>query len=209
MATLPTKVMRPVLDRLAPRLDPGNDAEALARFVRDRDEAAFAHLVRRFGPLVMGVCRRVLGNRPEAEDALQATFWVLARRADSIRQPKTLPAWLHAVALRTARRAQQRLLPVARPVAEPQAADDPFADASWREVRQRLDEEVRRLPMRHQLPILLCYFEELTRDEAADRLGWSLSTLKRRLDSARDCLRIRLLRARDWPRPSRRNHLAD
>ncbi len=74
------------------------------------------------------------------------------------------------------------------------AADDPLADASWREVRQRLDEEVARLPSKFRLPILLCYFEELTRDEAAERLGWSLSTLKRRLDSARDRLRLRLLR---------------
>src|SRR5262245_1976927 len=98
--------MRPVFDRLVPELHPGTDSEALLKFARDRDEAAFAHLVRRFGPLVMGVCKRVLGNRPEADDAFQATFWVLARRAGSIRNPKTLPAWLHAVALRTAQRAQ-------------------------------------------------------------------------------------------------------
>jgi RNA polymerase sigma factor (sigma-70 family) len=186
--------MRPVLGRLAPRLESLGDAEALTRFARSRDEAAFAHLVRRFGPLVMGVCRRALGNRPEADDAFQATFWVLARRVDSIRQPKTLPAWLHAVALRTAHRALRRIEPVGAPVVEPVSPDDPFADASWREVRQRLDEEVRRLPNRLRLPILLCYFEELTRDEAADRLGWSLSTLKRRLETARDRLRLRLLR---------------
>lgn len=194
MAIVPTKAIRPVLDRLVTQIDAGTDTEALARYVRFRDEAAFAHLVRRFGPLVMGVCRRVLGNRPEADDAFQATFWVLARRAGSIRHAKTLPAWLHSVALRTARRALGRIRPVANPVAESLAPDDPFADASWREVRQRLDEEVRRLPAKLRLPILLCYFEELTRDEAADRLGWSLSTLKRRLETARDRLRLRLLR---------------
>jgi len=194
LATLPTKAMRPILDQLAPQPGPATDADALARFARERDEAAFAFLVRRFGPLVMGVCQRVLGNRPEVDDAFQATFWVLARRASSIRQPKTLPAWLHAVALRTARRALRRVSSVANLVAEPQAADDPFADASWREVRQRLDEEVRRLPSRLRVPILLCYFEELTRDEAAGRLGWSLSTLKRRLESARERLKVRVIR---------------
>lgn len=194
MATLPSKVIRPVLNRLAPQFDPGTGAEALGRFVRDRDETAFAHLVRRFGPLVMGVCRRTLGNRPDVDDAFQATFWVLARRAGSIRNAKTLPAWLHAVALRTARKALRRADPTGNPVAERHAADDPLADASWREVRQRLDEEVRRLPTKLRLPILLCYFEELTRDEAAARLGWSLSTLKRRLETARSRLRLRLSR---------------
>jgi RNA polymerase sigma factor (sigma-70 family) len=191
VATLPTKA---VLDRLAPPPDPGTDAAALARFARERDEAAFAHLVRRFGPLVMGVCRRVLGGRPEADDAFQATFWVLARRAGSIRHPRTLPAWLHAVALRTARRALRRVAPVVVPVADRPAADDPFADASWREVRQRLDDEVHRLPAKLRLPVVLCYFEELTRDEAADRLGWSVRTLKRRLEAARERLRLRLVR---------------
>jgi RNA polymerase sigma factor (sigma-70 family) len=186
--------MRPVLDRLAPPLNHGTDAEVLARFIQDRDEAAFAHLVRRFGPLVMGVCRRVLGNLPEAEDAFQATFWALARRAGSIRNPKTLPAWLHAVAVRTSRRALRRMVSPIAPVTEPVARDDPFADASWREIRQRLDEEVRRLPAKLRLPLLLCYFEELTRDEAASRLGWSLSTLKRRLETARSRLRLRLIR---------------
>jgi RNA polymerase sigma factor (sigma-70 family) len=189
-----TKTLRPVLDRLAPRGPALSDAVALHRFCRHRDGDAFTELVKRYGPLVNGVCRRVLGSRPEADDAVQATFWTLARRAGSIRQPKTLPAWLHAVAYRTARKAAARLAPSpARPPAPP-SPDDPFAAAAWGEVRRLLDEEVHRLPPRLRLPVLLCYFEDLTRDEAADRLGWSLSTVKRRLDQARERLRLRLLR---------------
>lgn len=188
---LRTTTLRPVLNRLAPAV---TDAEALRRFRRDRDGEAFALLVRRYGPLVAGVCRRVLGTRPEADDAVQATFWTLARKVRSIRHAKTLPAWLHAVAYRTARKALARLGPPLLDSRSAPAPDDPFADASWREVRQLLDEEVHRLPPRLRLPILLCYFEDLTRDEAADRLGWSLSTVKRRLDQARDRLKMRLVR---------------
>jgi RNA polymerase sigma factor (sigma-70 family) len=191
---LQPKTLRPVLDRLVPQPHAIGDAEALRRYRRQKDEEAFAQLVRRYGPLVTGVCRRVLGPRPEADDAVQATFWTLARKAGSIREVKTLPAWLHAVAYRTARKAAARLTspPDNSPV--PTAPDDPLADASWREVRRLLDEEVHRLPPRLKLPILLCYFEDLTRDEAADRLGWSHSTVKRRLDQARGLLKARLVR---------------
>jgi len=189
-----TKTIRPMLDQLVPQSHAIEDADALRRYRQQRDEEAFTHLVRRYGPLVTGVCRRVLGPRPEADDATQATFWALARKAGSIREAKTLPAWLHAVAYRTARKAAARSTspPENPPVAT--APDDPLADASWREVRQLLDEEVHRLPPRLKLPILLCYFEDLTRDEAVDRLGWSLSTVKRRLDKARDLLKARLVR---------------
>gem|GEM_PF-1634631 len=188
------KTIRPMLDRLIPNLHAIEDAEALRAYLRRKDEEAFAQLVRRYGPLVTGVCQRVLGPVPEADDAVQATFWTLARKAASIREAKTLPAWLHAVAYRTARKAAARSNspPESLPVAT--APDDPLADASWREIRRLLDEEVHRLPPRLKLPILLCYFEDLTRDEAADRLGWSLSTVKRRLDQARGLLKARLVR---------------
>src|SRR5262245_3180450 len=189
-----TKTIRPMLDQLVPHCRAIEDAEALWSYRQQRDEEAFTQLVHRHGPLVSGVCRRLLGPRPEGDDAVQATFRTLALKAGSIREAKTLPAWLHAVAYRTARKAAARLTspPENPPVAT--APDDPLADASWREVRQLLDEEVHRLPPRLKLPILLCYFEDLTRDEAADRLGWSLSTIKRRLDQARDLLRARLVR---------------
>ena len=146
------------------------------------------------------MCRRVLGPRPEADDAVQATFWALARQATTIRDPGTLPAWLHAVAYRTARKAAATAGPIPSATLTPVSVDDPLAEASWREVRRLLDEEVRRLPQRLRLPILLCYFEELTRDEAAERLGWSLSTVKRRLDLARERLRFRLARRGVEPR---------
>ncbi|HJZ90726.1 MAG TPA: sigma-70 family RNA polymerase sigma factor [Gemmataceae bacterium] len=188
------KIIRPVLDRLVTNVHAIEDAEALRRYHRQRDEEAFAQLVRRYVPLVTGVCRRVLGPRPEADDAVQATFWTLARKAGSIRQAKTLPAWLHAVAYRTARKAATESAPPPDNLPVPTAPDDPLADASWREVRRLLDAEVHRLPPRLKLPILLCYFEDLTRDEAADRLGWSLSTVKRRLDQARGLLKARLVR---------------
>jgi RNA polymerase sigma factor (sigma-70 family) len=189
-----TKTIRPMLDQLVPGRHAIADAEALRRYRRGKDEEAFTQLVRRYGPLVTGVCRRVLGPRPEADDAVQATFWTLARKAGSIREAKTLPAWLHAVAYRTARKAAARLISPSENPPVATAPDDPLADASWREVRRLLDEEVHRLPPRLKLPILLCYFEDLTRDEAADRLGWSLSTVKRRLDQARDLLKARLVR---------------
>ncbi|HVK08790.1 MAG TPA: sigma-70 family RNA polymerase sigma factor [Gemmataceae bacterium] len=200
MPTVPTKPIRPAFDRLVTRLQPLTDADALRRYAADRDEAAFAHLVRRYGPLVAGVCRRVLGPRAEADDAVQATFWALAKQAATIRDPRTLPAWLHAVAYRAARKAAATTAPSPSESLTPLSPDDPLAEASWREVRRLLDEEVRHLPQRLRLPILLCYFEELTRDEAAERLGWSLSTVKRRLDLARERLRLRLARRGVEPR---------
>src|SRR5689334_19796600 len=130
MPTVPTKTIRPVFDRLASRLRPLTDAEALQEYIRDRDEGAFSHLVRQYGPLVAGVCRRVLGPRPEADDAVQATFWALAKQAATIRDPRTLPAWLHAVAYRAARKAAAKM-PIPSASLIPVAQDDPLAEASW------------------------------------------------------------------------------
>jgi RNA polymerase sigma factor (sigma-70 family) len=168
--------------------------ELLARYARQRDPEAFAALVRQFGPLVLGVCRRVLGPSPDADDAFQAVFVALARRAGSFRDARALPAWLHRVAVRTARKTlarQGRTGPL--PDAVPDDADS-FADVVWKDVRHVLDEELDRLPERYRGPVVLCWLDGLTQDEAAGKLGLSLNTLKRRLDAGRELLRSRLAR---------------
>ena len=169
------------------------DSDLLARFVAGADAEAFALLVRRFGPLVLGTCRRVLGPT-DADDAFQAVFLTFARRAGTIRDAAALPAWLHRVSLRIARKALARrphVAPLPEAVADPA---DPFAEMLWKDVRRVLDEELDRLPQTYRGPVVLCWLEGLTQDEAATRLGVSLATLKRRLDAGRERLRARLLR---------------
>jgi RNA polymerase sigma factor (sigma-70 family) len=180
--------------RLAARHD--SDAGLLAHFTSANDSAAFAELVRRHGPLVLGVCRRMLGHLHDAEDAFQATFLVLARNARRLRKPEALSAWLYGTAVRVCRRAsRKRNTSKPLPVQEaPIAGDDPFAEAAWKEVRGVLDDEMGRLPEALRAPLVLCYFDGLSRDEAAEKLGCSRRTLMRRLDKARQRLRKRLER---------------
>jgi RNA polymerase sigma factor (sigma-70 family) len=173
-----------------------SDGQLLQRYTAEHDEAAFGELVRRHGPLVLGVCRRVLHNHHDAEDAFQATFLVLARRAASI-SPEAVGCWLHRVAYHAALKARLRL--TARQRRERQArssasAADPLVDVTARELVTVLDEELQRLPERQRSPLVLCYLEGKTRDEAAQQLGWSLGTLKRRLEQGREYLRARLAR---------------
>src|SRR5437763_6451073 len=172
---------------------PGPDRALLERIVRGRDEAAFAALVKRHGPMVLGVCRRVLRHEQDAEDACQAAFLVLARKAAAVRKKDSIGSWLHGVAFRAAsnlRRAAARRHAREQPAAdEPRAGD---AEVTWREVRTVLDEELRRLPERFQAPLLLCCLEGRTRDEAAQELGWSLATLRGRPERGRALLRGRL-----------------
>src|SRR5262249_30053195 len=137
------------------------DARLLERFVRQHDGEAFADLVRRHGPMVLGVCRRVLDDAHEAEDVFQATFLVLARKADAIRQGESLGSWLYGVAYRTALRARAE---AARRRALAWEADDmppsdPAAEAAWRELRPLLDAELQRLPEKYRAPVVLCYLE--------------------------------------------------
>jgi RNA polymerase sigma factor (sigma-70 family) len=172
------------------------DRELLERFATQHEEAAFTALVRRHGPLVLGVCRRVLGNWHDAEEAFQATFLVLARSAASIRKHDALGSWLHAVAYRVAVKA--RLHSAARQQSERQAqprpSSDPLAEVTGRELTAVLDEELQQLGERYRAPLVLCYLEGKTRDEAAQQLGWSPSTLQRRLERGREILRSRLAR---------------
>jgi RNA polymerase sigma-70 factor (ECF subfamily) len=170
------------------------DRQLLDRFATDHEQAAFEVLVRRHGPLVLGVCRRVLHNPHDAEDAFQATFLALARRAGSAGRRASLGTWLYRVAYHTALRARKQTA-VRRKhedQAPPREQRDPLAEVSGRELLAVLDEELHKLPERLRVPLVLCYLEGKTRDEAARELGWSLGTLKRRLEQARASLRARV-----------------
>jgi RNA polymerase sigma factor (sigma-70 family) len=181
-------------DRAPAGLDDATDRQLLRRFVRERDEVAFAVLVKRYGPMVLGVCRRVLAHTEEAEDAFQATFLVLVRRAASITQPELLGNWLYGVAYRiarkaraqTARRAQQE-----RP-APAMTMTDPLMETAWRELHATLDEELQQLPPKYRAPLVLCYLEGLSNKEAARRLGWPIGSISYRLARGRELLRGRL-----------------
>lgn len=167
------------------------DAELLKRYAASGDADAFGLLVQRHGPMVLGVCRRVLGPTADADDAFQATFLTLMRQCRRVTD--CLPGWLHRVALRTAQRGLRRNQSTPLP-AETVDPADPFAVVEWRELRAILDAELACLPVRLHVPLVLCYLDGLTRDEAAKRLGWSLRTLHRRLDEGRKLLHSRLLR---------------
>jgi RNA polymerase sigma factor (sigma-70 family) len=171
------------------------DQELLERFVRHADEAAFAALVQRHGPMVLRVCHRVLHDAHDAEDAWQATFLVLARKATSVRKQASIGSWLHGVAFHTAANLRRHL--TRRQARERATADrSPAAntETTWREVQLALDEELQRLPEQLRAPLLLCYLEGKTRDEAARELGWSPGTLRGRLQRGRDRLRHQLNR---------------
>jgi RNA polymerase sigma factor (sigma-70 family) len=170
------------------------DDELLQRFIPCRDEAAFAVLVRRHGPMVLRLGRRLLQNEHDAEDVFQATFLVLSRQAAALRTQQSLGAWLHGVAYRIAQKA--RINAARRRKYEPHAgaaqAADPIAQIAAREAHTVLDQELARLPDKFRGPLVLCYLEGRTREEAARQLGWSPSILKSRLEQARDRLRRRL-----------------
>jgi RNA polymerase sigma factor (sigma-70 family) len=173
-----------------------SDGQLLEAFVRQRDEAAFAALVRRHGPMVLGVCRRVLRNADDAEDAFQATFLVLVHKARSLQQPNLLASWLHGVAYRTAQHARvgaaRRHHHEREAASMAQAAADP--DTFWHEMRESLDEELQRLPELYRAPLVLCYLEGKTNIEAAQILGWPAGSMSARLTKAREMLRERMTR---------------
>jgi RNA polymerase sigma factor (sigma-70 family) len=179
---------------------PASDAALLDRFVRQRDESAFATLVSRHASMVFGVCRRLLRDAHEAEDVFQAVWLVLARKAPSIRHPETLPAWLYGTAHRLAskcrqaenrrRRRETRSVAGGATPGEP----DPLADSSAREVLQILDEELQSLPEVYRLPLILCCLEGCSQEEAAARLGWTPGSVRGRLVRGRDRLHARLVR---------------
>ena len=179
-----------------------DEGELLRRSAGGRDPAALEALVARHGPMVLGVCRRVLGDRHSTEDAFQATFLVLAKKAGSIRDPDRLGPWLHGVAHRVAvrsrvshaRRDARERNGIGVAALASASTTEGKADDDRAELRAALDEEVRRLPGKFRDPIVLCYLDGLTHDEAAVRLRCPVGTVRSRLSAARAKLRDRLTR---------------
>jgi RNA polymerase sigma factor (sigma-70 family) len=193
-----TDGLKNVLGRLRQTLLPPNgggltDGQLLACFLADREEAAFAALVHRHGPMVLGVCRRILGHAQDAEDAFQATFLVLARKAASVVRREALAGFLYGVAYRTALRAKARA--VRRQATERQMDPMPHpevAPAEAQDWRPLLDRELDLLPASYRTAVILCDLEGKTRRQAARQLGLSEGTLSSRLARARRLLARRL-----------------
>ena len=187
-----------------------SDARLLERFVSDREEAAFVALVRRHGPRVERICRRILRNEQDVEDVFQATFLVLVRKAAGISWRESVSPWLAAVARRLAIHARSgaarqrgRELTVTALLGKSSEQDsrlpecyhplvEPSAEVEHRELRRVLDDELLRLPEKYRAPVVLCDLEGHTREEAARRLGWPSGSMSRRLDRGRNLLRRRL-----------------
>jgi RNA polymerase sigma factor (sigma-70 family) len=182
--------------------DPGDEV-LLARFLEGEpagSEQAFRELMVRHGPMVMGVCRNVLHNDQDAEDAFQATFLALARKGDTIRDRRIMVGWLYEVAYRIAirarasavRRKEQERKSVTMSLSSVQP--DHENDAAWNELRPVLHDEVNRLPEKYRLPVILSYLEGKSNEEVARVLDWPVGTVKGRLSRARELLRSRLTR---------------
>jgi RNA polymerase sigma factor (sigma-70 family) len=173
-----------------------SDSQLLERFLGCRDETAVEVLVRRHGPLVFGVCRRVLHDAHAAEDAFQATFLILTRKAPSLVRHERLGSWLYKVAYRLALRARANV--VRRQQCEARAARSGVDLASQpgraNELVVALEEELQRLPASQRDPLVLCYFEGKTNEEAADALGYPRGSMSARLAQARERLRVCLVR---------------
>ncbi|HUR53427.1 MAG TPA: sigma-70 family RNA polymerase sigma factor, partial [Gemmataceae bacterium] len=171
-----------------------SDAELLERFTGSKDEAAFAEIVRRHGPMVWAVCRHTLTEAADADDAFQATFLALVRSAHTIRTGSAVGGWLHGVAVRVCtkvRRGAVRRRQREQKVACPEA-DRPVPDSTWDGLLAAVHEEVQKLPEAERTAFVLCDLEGVRQPDAAERLGWKLGTLSGRLTRARQRLLERL-----------------
>jgi RNA polymerase sigma factor (sigma-70 family) len=202
MATAPLTSVVQHLQTLARAnaTDHHSDQQLVQRCTSTADPEAFAALVRRHGPLVHGVCRRVLGAGPDVDDVFQATFVVLLKKVASIRKQASVASWLYGVAYRLAidvkgQRRRRRAGANLHDVAENQAMhQDPSSHAGLRELSAVLDQELLQLPAWAREALVACHLEGRSYTEAAGHLGWKLGTLKTRLGRARRLLRQRLLR---------------
>ena len=189
--------LRKVLDQLRQSLDPAGvtDAQLLKRFIAERDEAAFAALVRRHGQMILGVCRRILGNPHDSEDAFQATFLVLAQKARSVVNQQAIASWLCTVAYRSALAAKKRN--VRRQRKEVAVENMPHPEVPVREPEDWLpflDDELNRLPEKYRAAVILCDLDGVARRDAARQLGLSEGTLSSRLARGRRLLAQKLVR---------------
>jgi RNA polymerase sigma factor (sigma-70 family) len=178
----------------ARQLGRASDAELLRRVQTGGDPEAFEAIVRRYGACVLAACRKVLPSEADAEDAFQATFLALLQNARAVRQPEMLRGWLAGVAHRVALKALAASVRHRRAERRKPTATAEAPDLSWREACAILHEELDRLPDKYRLPLLLCYLEGKSRDEAAQQLGVKTAVLHGRLQRGRDRLRARLLK---------------
>ena len=191
--------------------DQASDAVLLERFASDRDQGAFLELVQRHGSMVLKVCRRVLSSEHDVEDVFQATFLTLANKARVVDWEGSVGAWLHAVARRLALHARTRATqrerrerPLAalagtgadgrsgRLAEEHHPRSSVMEEIERRDLRGLLDDALGQLPEKYRAPVVLCYLEGKTNEEAARQLGWPAGSISRRLDRARSLLKRRL-----------------
>jgi RNA polymerase sigma factor (sigma-70 family) len=203
---LPT-ILEHIQEQVGPQLTEGtSDAQLLDRFVRQHDQAAFAALMCRHGPMVLGVCRRVLCHEQDAEDAFQATFLMLARQAASISKRQSVGGWLYTTAFRLALRAKgrdERRGRVQKPLTDPLIDGrglDPADAAAWREFPRALDAALDDIPEKYRTAFVLCHLEGRSCAEAAEHLGCPRGTVQSRAGRARERLRA-LLAQRGWVAP--------
>src|SRR5262245_28520775 len=192
-ATVSAFLRRLTRGMVAETLADQSDPQLVEQFLARRNEAVFEAIVRRHGPMVYRVCWRVVRHHQDAEDAFQATFLLLAQKLCGLRKHASLASWLHGIAHRVALKAKtegaaRRRHERQAPTAQPGQPDE----VGWSEVCVALDAELAELPEKWRLPLVLCYLEGRTQDEAAKQLGWSERTLRRRLEEARTALGRRL-----------------